>query len=85
MLFRSVLRDTTERPEAVEAGTVRLIGTDKDRVYKETKRLLTDKDAYDAMSNAVNPYGDGQASRRIVQAILYTFGSGSEKPKEFSL
>ena len=80
-----VLRDTTERPEAVEAGTVRLIGTDKDRVYEETKRLLTDKDAYDAMSNAVNPYGDGQASRRIVQAILYTFGSGSEKPKEFSL
>lgn len=80
-----VLRDTTERPEAVEAGTVRLIGTDKDRVYEETKRLLTDKDAYDAMSNAVNPYGDGQASRRIVQAILYTFGSGAEKPKEFSL
>ncbi len=80
-----VLRNTTERPEAVEAGTVRLIGTDRDRVYEETKRLLTDKAAYDAMSNAVNPYGDGQASRRIVQAILYTFGNSTEKPNEFTL
>lgn len=80
-----VLRNTTERPEAVEAGTVRLIGTDRDRVYEETKRLLTDKAAYDAMSNAVNPYGDGQASRRIVQAILYTFGNSTEKPNEFAL
>ncbi len=80
-----VLRNTTERPEAVEAGTVRLIGTDRDRVYEETKRLLTDKSAYDAMSNAVNPYGDGQASRRIVQAILYTFGNSTEKPNEFTL
>ena len=80
-----VLRNTTERPEAVEAGTVRLIGTNRDRVYEETKRLLTDKAAYDAMSNAVNPYGDGQASRRIVQAILYTFGNSTEKPNEFTL
>ena len=80
-----VLRNTTERPEAVEAGTVRLIGTDRDRVYEETKRLLTDKSAYDAMSNAVNPYGDGQSSRRIVQAILYTFGNSTEKPNEFTL
>lgn len=80
-----VLRNTTERPEAVEAGTVRLIGTDRDRVYEETKRLLTDKAAYDAMSNAVNPYGDGQASRRIVQAILYIFGNSTEKPNEFTL
>lgn len=80
-----VLRNTTERPEAVEAGTVRLIGTDRDRVYEETKRLLTDKAAYDAMSNAVNPYGDGQASSRIVQAILYTFGNSTEKPNEFTL
>ena len=45
----------------------------------------TDKAAYDAMSNAVNPYGDGQASRRIVQAILYTFGNSTEKPNEFTL
>lgn len=80
-----VLRDTTERPEAVEAGTVRLIGTDKDVVYEETKRLLTNQQAYDAMSNAVNPYGDGKASQRIVQAILHTFGGASDKPEEFTL
>lgn len=80
-----VLRDTTERPEAVAAGTVRLIGTDKDVVYEETKRLLTDKDAYNAMSMAVNPYGDGKASQRIVQAILHTFGGKKEVPEEFCL
>lgn len=80
-----VLRDTTERPEAVAAGTVRLIGTDKDVVYEETKRLLTDKDAYNAMSMAVNPYGDGKASQRIVQAILHTFGGKNSVPEEFCL
>ena len=80
-----VLRDTTERPEAVAAGTVRLIGTDKDIVYKETKRLLTDNDAYHAMSMAVNPYGDGKASKRIVQAILHAFGGKKEVPEEFCL
>lgn len=74
-----VLRNTTERPEAVEAGTVRLIGTDKDVVYAETKRLLTDQAAYDAMSNAVNPYGDGKASQRIVQAILHVFCRGRSR------
>lgn len=79
-----VLRNTTERPEAVEAGTVRLIGTDKDVVYAETKRLLTDQDAYDAMSNAVNPYGDGKASQRIVQAILYVFAGEEAVPDDFS-
>ena len=79
-----VLRNTTERPEAVEAGTVRLIGTDKDVVYAETKRLLTDQDAYDAMSNAVNPYGDGKASQRIVQAILHVFAGEEAVPDVFS-
>lgn len=79
-----VLRNTTERPEAVEAGTVRLIGTDKDVVYAETKRLLTDQAAYDAMSNAVNPYGDGKASQRIVQAILYAFAGEEAVPDDFS-
>lgn len=79
-----VLRNTTERPEAVEAGTVRLIGTDKDVVYAETKRLLTDQSAYDAMSNAVNPYGDGKASQRIVQAILYAFAGEGDIPADFS-
>jgi UDP-N-acetylglucosamine 2-epimerase (non-hydrolysing) len=79
-----VLRNTTERPEAVEAGTVRLIGTDKDVVYAETKRLLTDQAAYDAMSNAVNPYGDGKASQRIVQAILHVFAGEEAVPADFS-
>lgn len=79
-----VLRNTTERPEAVEAGTVRLIGTDKDVVYAETKRLLTDQAACDAMSNAVNPYGDGKASQRIVQAILHAFAGEEAVPDDFS-
>lgn len=79
-----VLRNTTERPEAVEAGTVRLIGTNKDVVYAETKRLLTDQAAYDAMSNAVNPYGDGKASQRIVQAILHAFAGEEAVPDDFS-
>lgn len=80
-----VLRDTTERPEAVKAGTVRLIGTSRDVVYNETKRLLTAHNAYKQMSNAVNPYGDGLAAKRIVKAILYTYGGESEKPDEFVL
>ncbi|AEF18196.1 UDP-N-acetylglucosamine 2-epimerase [Thermoanaerobacterium xylanolyticum LX-11] len=78
-----VLRDVTERPEAVKAGTVKIIGTDFDRVYSEAKLLLTDKNEYDRMANAVNPYGDGNASRRIVQAIKYAFGMTDEKIDEF--
>lgn len=64
-----VMRDTTERPEAVDAGTVRLVGTDYDRIVSETSRLLDDTAAYNAMSHAVNPYGDGLACRRIVGAL----------------
>ena len=64
-----VMRDTTERPEAVEAGTVKLVGTNKEKIIKETQRLLDDKKAYDAMSKAHNPYGDGKASERIVQFL----------------
>lgn len=64
-----VMRDTTERPEAVDAGTVRLVGTDYDRIVSETSRLLDDPAAYNAMSHAVNPYGDGLACRRIVGAL----------------
>ncbi|MBE0069735.1 non-hydrolyzing UDP-N-acetylglucosamine 2-epimerase, partial [Thermoanaerobacterium thermosaccharolyticum] len=75
-----VLRDVTERPEAVKAGTVKIIGTDFDRVYSEAKLLLTDKNEYDRMANAVNPYGDGNASRRIVTAIKYVFGMTNERP-----
>ncbi|WP_434642450.1 UDP-N-acetylglucosamine 2-epimerase (non-hydrolyzing) [Thermoanaerobacterium thermosaccharolyticum] len=78
-----VLRDVTERPEAVKAGTVKIIGTDFDRVYSEAKLLLTDKNEYDRMANAVNPYGDGNASRRIVTAIKYAFGMINERPDEF--
>ncbi|WP_434654863.1 non-hydrolyzing UDP-N-acetylglucosamine 2-epimerase [Thermoanaerobacterium thermosaccharolyticum] len=78
-----VLRDVTERPEAVKAGTVKIIGTDFDRVYSEAKLLLTDKNEYDRMANAVNPYGDGNASRRIVTAIKYVFGMTNERPNDF--
>ncbi len=78
-----VLRDTTERPEAVAAGTVKLIGTDEKVVYDEAKLLLTDRDEYSRMSEACNPYGDGKASQRIIQAILYHYGLAEEKPESF--
>lgn len=78
-----VLRDTTERPEAVEAGTVKLIGTDRKRVYAETKRLLTDAAEYERMATACNPYGDGQAASRIVQTILWRKGLIEKAPDEF--
>ena len=69
-----VLRDTTERPEGIESGTLRLVGTDEDAVYNNTKELLCDKNKYDEMSKANNPYGDGEASRRIADAIVEKFG-----------
>jgi UDP-N-acetylglucosamine 2-epimerase (non-hydrolysing) len=78
-----VLRDNTERPEALDAGTVRLIGTAEETVYKETSALLSDTSLYRAMSEAVNPYGDGQASRRIIEAILYRHGILAAPPKAF--
>ncbi len=65
-----VLRDTTERPEGVEAGTLRLVGTDEEVIYREFTRLLDDSEAYHAMARAVNPYGDGFACTRIVEALL---------------
>ena len=65
-----VLRDTTERPEGIEAGTLELVGTNEEIIYKKTKELLDNKEKYDRMSNAINPYGDGMASRRIVDIIL---------------
>ena len=64
-----VMRDTTERPEAVDAGTVILVGTDKDKIVKEASKLLTDKEAYKKMSGLHNPYGDGKASAKIVEFI----------------
>ncbi len=68
-----VLRDTTERPEGISAGTLKLVGTDEDNIYEETKRLLTDSKEYERMSKASNPYGDGHASERIVDAIVEYF------------
>jgi UDP-N-acetylglucosamine 2-epimerase (non-hydrolysing) len=65
-----VLREVTERPEGVEAGVVKLVGTDRRNIVQETKRLLEDSVEYDRMSRAVNPYGDGKASKRIVESLL---------------
>ncbi|HEV7718496.1 MAG TPA: UDP-N-acetylglucosamine 2-epimerase (non-hydrolyzing) [Arsenicitalea sp.] len=77
-----VMRETTERPEAVLAGTVRLVGTDEEAIFREVSVLLTDRDAYNAMAHAVNPYGDGHASDRCVQAIEHFFGL-SEPVRDF--
>ncbi len=68
-----VLRDTTERPEGIKAGTLKLVGTDEEKIYSETKTLLTDHQTYEAMSKSSNPYGDGEASKRIVNAIIARF------------
>jgi len=73
-----VLRRVTERPEGIQAGTVRLVGTDSQRIIDETRRLLDYPDAYDAMSRAVNPYGDGHASERIVSTLLEKSGLADE-------
>lgn len=78
-----VVRNTTERPEAVEAGTVKLTGTNYDEVYKELTLLLDNGDYYKAMAEAVNPYGDGLAAKRIVQKILSVFGLSLGKISEF--
>lgn len=68
-----VLRDTTERPEGINAGTLKLVGTDENNIYEQAKILLTDKKVYDAMSKASNPYGDGHSSQKIVDAIIEKF------------
>ena len=64
------MRDTTERPEGIRAGTLKLVGTDEEVIYREFKRLLTDKEAYEAMSHASNPYGDGHACERIAEVLI---------------
>lgn len=79
-----VLRETTERPEGINAGTLQLVGTDEEQVYITTKMLLTDETAYARMRNAINPYGDGKASQRIVNAILHSFGVQAERLEQFS-
>jgi UDP-N-acetylglucosamine 2-epimerase (non-hydrolysing) len=78
-----VMRENTERPEAVTAGTVRLIGTDEDRIVDEVSRLFDDVDAFQEMACAVNPYGDGQAAARTVAAIEEFLGCG-RRMSEFS-
>lgn len=80
-----VLRDTTERPEGIAAGTLELVGTDENNVFEGARKLLTDRNAYERMSKAANPYGDGRASERIVQAILHHFGRRGERPDTFSV
>ncbi|MGP5009138.1 non-hydrolyzing UDP-N-acetylglucosamine 2-epimerase [Brachybacterium tyrofermentans] len=77
-----VMRENTERPEAVVAGTVKLIGTHKQRLVDEVSLLLDSKEAYAGMANAVNPYGDGAAAKRTIEAILWKFAGGA-RPEDF--
>ena len=78
-----VLRDKTERPEGVEAGTLKLVGTESEKVKKEIEELLDNDAEYQRMAQAKNPYGDGKASERILDAIAYYFGVTDKKPIEF--
>jgi UDP-N-acetylglucosamine 2-epimerase (non-hydrolysing) len=78
-----VARDVTERPEAIEAGTARLVGTDSSDIVAGVSDLLDDSRRYAEMQRAVNPYGDGRAAERIVQAVAYRFGIASEPPQPF--
>ncbi len=79
-----VLREVTERPEAVEAGTVKIVGTSKENILKELRILILDKKEYTRMSKAINPYGDGRASERIRDILLYYFGFRDLPPLEFN-
>jgi UDP-N-acetylglucosamine 2-epimerase (non-hydrolysing) len=78
-----VLRDTTERPEGIEAGTLKLAGTNEDVIYSLAKELLVNQEEYQRMSKASNPYGDGKASQRIVESILHYFKKTDTKPSSF--
>ena len=78
-----VLRRETERPEAVEAGTVKIAGTEEETIFRMACELLTDTAAYHEMAHAVNPYGDGHACRRIADAVEWTFGLRGSRPEEF--
>lgn len=78
-----VLRDTTERPEGIEAGTLKLAGLDEENIYQLATELLTDDSAYEKMAKAVNPYGDGDASRRICEAIRYYFKQLDARPEPY--
>lgn len=78
-----VLRKETERPEAVAAGTVKIAGVDQETIVKMADELITSQEAYEKMAHAVNPYGDGEACRRIAEAILWHFGKRAEKPEDY--
>ncbi len=78
-----VLRDTTERPEGIEAGTLKLAGVEEEPIYEMATKLLTDRAEYEKMAKAVNPYGDGEASRRICEAIRFYFKQTDERPEEY--
>ena len=79
-----VMRTTTERPEAVDAGTVRLVGVKREEIVRQAQELLDDHAAYERMANAVNPYGDGHAAERILEAIRYFFGLRDRPTDEFA-
>ena len=79
-----VLRRETERPEAADAGTVKIAGVDREEITKLAKELLDNEEEYNKMAHAANPYGDGSASERICRALLYEFGITDEKPENFS-
>ncbi|WP_035052179.1 non-hydrolyzing UDP-N-acetylglucosamine 2-epimerase [Carnobacterium pleistocenium] len=78
-----VLRDTTERPEGVAAGTLKLVGTETEIIIKEMTTLLVNKEAHEKMAKAANPYGDGAASKRILNSIAYVLNLENEKPQDF--
>ena len=79
-----VMRDTTERPEGIAAGTLRLVGTREETIYDSFTELLDNAAAYEKMSHTANPYGDGHACRRIADAILWSFGRKAERPADFN-
>ncbi|MBT2691846.1 UDP-N-acetylglucosamine 2-epimerase (non-hydrolyzing) [Bacillus sp. ISL-55] len=78
-----VLRDTTERPEGIEAGTLKLAGNEEQPIYQMATELLTDREAYEKMAKASNPYGDGRASERICEAIRYYFKRTENRPEQY--
>lgn len=78
-----VLRRETERPEAVAAGTVKIAGVERDVIVSMASELIESNNAYEAMAHAVNPYGDGQACRRIAEAILWRFNRRAQRPEDY--
>jgi UDP-N-acetylglucosamine 2-epimerase (non-hydrolysing) len=78
-----VLRDTTERPEGIDAGVLELVGTNEERIYNRASALLSDRALYETMSQTSNPYGDGQASKRIVEAIIHHYDNSFPRPLPF--